>query len=52
MDRRELIQNFIDKRNYKNYLEIGVCSGYVLDNINVQKKNRRRPQYIYQSYNI
>lgn len=38
MNRVELINSFISKRNYKSYLELGIYDGSTFNNINIENK--------------
>lgn len=38
MNRIELINKFIEKRDYKSYLELGIYDGSTFDNINIDDK--------------
>jgi hypothetical protein len=43
MDRSHILQNFINKNDYKSYLEIGVDSGWLFKKINIPLKESVDP---------
>ena len=44
-DKKKIVQDTIDRKKYKSYLEIGCFDNELFDHINCEKKSWRRPLF-------